>query len=184
MFSFIVIIFLMATVQPVARHHGGDGGGRDPNRPRQLPANTMRLVSFINIIGNSLLRQKQHLIFLLFFFFLQGLHPKLKKGNLVKQNKLNAMEDLRKQAEGGQLDIEFDEVEMYKAVGHRSANFNNAIGMITRDLLEPYFFCWKDQVPDQRRLFWPRIIGQFHSWDTPEHRASIERPSSVRQESL
>ena len=38
MFSFIVIISLMATVRPVARHHGGDGGGHDPNRRRQLPA--------------------------------------------------------------------------------------------------------------------------------------------------
>ena len=74
-----------------------------------------------------------------------------KKGR--KQNKLKTIEDLRKEAKGGQLDIEFDKVETYKAVGKRSANFNNAIVMITKDLLEPYFFYWKDQDPDQRKLF-------------------------------
>ena len=69
------------------------------------------------------------------------------------------MEDLCKQVEGGQLDIEFDEVRTYQAVGDRSANFNNAIGMIPTDLLEPYFFYLKDQDLDQRKLVWPRIIG-------------------------
>ena len=28
MFSFVVMIFLMATVRPIARHHGRDGGNR------------------------------------------------------------------------------------------------------------------------------------------------------------
>ena len=38
MFTIVVILFLMATAGPVARSHGGDGGGRDPDRPRRLPA--------------------------------------------------------------------------------------------------------------------------------------------------
>ena len=61
-----------------------------------------------------------------------------RKGRI--QNKLSAMEHLCKQVEGGQLDVEFDEVETYKIVGDHSANFNNSIGMITRDLPELYFF--------------------------------------------
>ena len=79
-----------------------------------------------------------------------------------------AMEDLHKQAKGSKLNIEFDEVETYKAVWDHSANFNNAIGMIIRDLLEPY------SGSDQLKLVWPRISGQFHIKDTVEHRASIE----------
>ena len=54
------------------------------------------------------------------------------------------MEDLRKKAEGGQPDIEFDKVETYKVVSDHFANFNNAFGMTTRDLLEPYLFYKKD----------------------------------------
>ena len=84
----------------------------------------------------------------MFFFSFVETTSGTQKRKGRKQNKLNAIEDLRKQAEGGQFDIESDEVEMYKAVGDRSTKFNNAIGMITRDLLEPYFFYWKDQDPD------------------------------------
>ena len=38
MFSFVVVIFLIATVRPITYHHGGDGDGRDPNHPRQVSA--------------------------------------------------------------------------------------------------------------------------------------------------
>ena len=38
MFSFVVLLFLMATTRPVAHYHGDNGGGRDPDRPRRVPA--------------------------------------------------------------------------------------------------------------------------------------------------
>ena len=140
MFSFIIVIFLMATVRPVARHHGGDGGGRDPNHPRQHPAQCDE-ASKLYKYELAILYFVRNNIWSLFFFVGTTSRTQKKKG--YKQNKLNSMEDLRKKAESSQLDIEFDEVETYKAVGNCSANFNNVIGMITRDLLEPYFFYWK-----------------------------------------
>ena len=60
---------------------------------------------------------------MIFFFRMDYIRNSKKKG--LKQNKLIAMEELRKQAEGDQLDIEFDEVGTYKAVKDRNANFKN-----------------------------------------------------------
>ena len=106
------------------------------------PLNAMRLVSFINM--NWQLCTSLETTFDPPFFFFVGTTSRTQKKKGYKQNKLNSMEDLRKKAESSQLDIEFDEVETYKAVGDCSANFKNVIGMITRDLLEPYFFYWKN----------------------------------------
>ena len=57
---------------------------------------------------------------------------------------MSISEIITQSSEGGQLNIEFDEVEMNKVVGARLVNFNNATDMIIRDALEPYFFYWKD----------------------------------------
>ena len=83
------------------------------------------------------------------------------------------MEELRQQAEDKKLDIEFDEDETWKAVGDRSANFNNAIGTHTRDLLLPYYFTYKEQPEPRRNLIWERISSQFRLKDTEQHRAAI-----------
>ena len=92
---------------------------------------------------------------------------------------LSAVEDLRQKEEGGQLDIEFDKVKTDKAVADRLANFKNTIGMITTDLLDAYFFYWKDQDLYQRKLVQPHINSQFHTEDTSEHRASDEKVFEV-----
>ena len=89
-----------------------------------------------------------------------------------KQKKLTVMEDLRQQAEGGQLDIEYDEVETYKENGDRSANFNNAIGMVTRDYWSSS--TGRIRIRTQHKLVWPSISSQLHIEDVLEYRASIE----------
>ena len=85
------------------------------------------------------------------------------------------MEDLQSQSEGGHLDVEFDEDDTFKAVGQRAANFNNAVGMTTRDLFEPDRFYFREQSEESRRLIWPRVSSMFKLADTAEQRAALER---------
>ena len=114
------------------------------------------------------------------FYFsrlISGATPATLKRKGRKSNKLIVLEQARQQKESGKVNVEFDEVETYKAVGDEASHFNNAIGMSVRGLLKPYLFRWTDQSTEDRDCIWPQISSQFELKDSVEMRASVERQS-------